>query len=112
MPLHNQKHQIKTPAVSGEHYKGNSDITGEYDLATYSFAIEYMPNMHLSCFWRVVPLRKGAMLYLNKRDEEERIFIDSPTSLLGMEKTLVEWANDCGISPFDEWFDTILTEEM
>ena len=105
MPQTDRKYKTNNTPVSGEYRKVDPDDTGRYDLGVYSFVVETLQDMRLNCFWRVTPLTKGVMLYLYKRDEEERIFIESATAFVKLQDTLVTWADDGGISPMDDWFD-------
>jgi hypothetical protein len=91
---------------SGEYNKFEAEDTNEYDMVVYSFIVTYLQELHLKCFWKVTPLRRGSMLNLFKGDEEERIFIESATSLLKMTDTLFDWASNQGIHPLEGWFAT------
>jgi len=91
---------------SGEHHKFEAEDTNEYDMVVYSFVVTYLQELHLKCFWKATPLRKGAMLNLFKADEEERIFIESATALMQMTDTLFDWASNQGIHPLEGWFAT------
>lgn len=76
----------------------SSDDTGEYDLATYAFCCERMEALRLPCLWKITPLRKGAMLIMNRNDEHESIFVQSPKALKTSEQVIIDWATGTGFN--------------
>lgn len=66
--------------------------TGSYDMLTYAHLFEHMEKLRLPCFWKITPLRKGAMLVMEKCGEHERMFIESPNAFLKLTQTIIDWA--------------------
>jgi hypothetical protein len=72
-------------------YDPDAETTSRYDMGTYSHVIEYLQSKRLKCFWRVVPLHKGAMLYLEKGGEQVRLFVESPEAIFNWADSLLDW---------------------
>ena len=96
--------EAKIPFLPDEHVI--LEDTSEYDMALYALMMEHLNKMHLQCFWRVAPMRKGAMISLFKGDEEERMFIDKSETFLRMIPIFINWANGDHTHLVDQWFDT------
>lgn len=70
--------------------------TGSYDMLTYAHAFEQLEALHLPCFWKITPLKKGIMLVMEKGGEHERIFVESPTAFSKWSQVIVDWATGKG----------------
>jgi hypothetical protein len=81
----------KVTEDNGSQYDPDAEITGQYDMKTYCFTIEYLNKKRLQCLWRVTPLHKGAMLYLEKGGEQVRLFVESADSILKWSDSLLDW---------------------
>lgn len=68
------------PTQSGE-YARNELPTGEYDMATYVYALDYIKGLRLSCMWRIEPQPKGVIILLYRSPATQKIFVESISAL-------------------------------
>src|SRR5579863_8279012 len=75
---------------------GSPDDTGNFDMGTYAFVVEKMQELRLPCFWKVTPLKEGAMLNMTRPGENERIYIQSSVAMRQWIQVIVDWATGKG----------------